>query len=144
MLAESSDAELKLFCYEGDGTVPLRTLLRERYAGKAPPASISLVIGAEGGFSLAEVEKAKEAGEINDEYFANSVDIIMQELRKYREEHKMYENFRVAKGQKVIPLLLLMDDFDEVVGLFEKYGLHIHIATMKDSETLCIENLESI
>lgn len=94
--------------------------------------------------TIREIEKAKEAGEINDEYFANSVDIIMQELRKYREEHKMYENFRVAKGQKVIPLLLLMDDFDEVVGLFEKYGLHIHVATMKDRETLCIENLESI
>ena len=62
MLEAAADVELKLFCYEGDGTVPLRTLLRERFPDGRMPESVALVIGAEGGFSLAEVDAAKNAG----------------------------------------------------------------------------------
>lgn len=58
MLREAATAELALFCYEGDGTRPIKELLSK---GKTP-ASISLVIGAEGGFSLEEVALAREAG----------------------------------------------------------------------------------
>ena len=61
MLAEA-DADLKLFFYEGDGTRPLRELLDSLYAGQARPERIAVVIGSEGGFSLAETEAAKAAG----------------------------------------------------------------------------------
>ncbi len=62
MLADAAKSELVLFFYEGDGTVPLRKLLSERYGEGKIPKDISLIIGAEGGFSLAEVEKAKAHG----------------------------------------------------------------------------------
>ena len=60
----ASKADIALFCYEGDGTVSLRQFLGEKKAqlsGIDNP-SISVVIGSEGGFSLAEVEAAKSAG----------------------------------------------------------------------------------
>jgi 16S rRNA (uracil1498-N3)-methyltransferase len=66
-LAEASEADIKLFCYEGDDTRSLRTLLSEEKAkfetsdaSRIP--SVSIIIGSEGGFSLSEVEKAKNAG----------------------------------------------------------------------------------
>jgi hypothetical protein len=93
---------------------------------------------------IREIEKAKETENTNEEDFANSVDVVMQELRQYRQEHKMYERFRVAKGQKVIPLLLIMNDFDEIIGLFDKCGLRIHTVTMQDEETACFENLVGV
>ncbi|MBQ8508382.1 MAG: 16S rRNA (uracil(1498)-N(3))-methyltransferase [Clostridia bacterium] len=58
MLKEASGCELKLFFYEGDGTVSLRGLL-EGIDGQ--PESIAIIVGAEGGFSLREVETAREA-----------------------------------------------------------------------------------
>lgn len=66
MLSEAGDADIKLFCYEGDETVSMRSLLAEERAklsanGVETP-SISVVVGSEGGFSLAEVEKARAAG----------------------------------------------------------------------------------
>lgn len=66
MLKRASDADIRLFCYEGDGTVPLKEALKGaaaefRSVCDRPPV-ISAVIGSEGGFSLSEVEKAKEAG----------------------------------------------------------------------------------
>ncbi len=65
-LQAASEAHIKLFCYEGDGTVSLHDALAEakadcREQGVELP-TVSIVIGSEGGFSLAEVEKAKNAG----------------------------------------------------------------------------------
>lgn len=68
MLKRASEADIKLFCYEGDGTRSMKEVLSEERAGLASIKSadelltISVVIGSEGGFSLAEVEKAREAG----------------------------------------------------------------------------------
>ncbi len=63
MLNEAAKADLRLFFYEGDGTVSLRKYLTEKYpSGAKGIGSISVVIGAEGGFSIAETEAAKEAG----------------------------------------------------------------------------------
>jgi 16S rRNA (uracil1498-N3)-methyltransferase len=57
-IADASKAELFIFCYEGDGTVSIKDILKENSSAK----SISVMIGAEGGFSLKEVERAREAG----------------------------------------------------------------------------------
>jgi 16S rRNA (uracil1498-N3)-methyltransferase len=57
-IADASKSELFIFCYEGDGTVSIKDILKENSSAK----SISVMIGAEGGFSLKEVEKAREAG----------------------------------------------------------------------------------
>ena len=63
MLKRASMSDLCLFCYEGDGTLPLGKLLREvDIEHKDRGYIVSVVIGSEGGFSLAEVEKAREAG----------------------------------------------------------------------------------
>lgn len=63
MLKRASMSDLCLFCYEGDGTLPLGKLLREvDIEHKDRGYTVSVVIGSEGGFSLAEVEKAREAG----------------------------------------------------------------------------------
>lgn len=59
MLKEAASADLPLFFYEGEGTVPLSVLLARQ---PAVPARIALVIGAEGGFSPEEVNAACEAG----------------------------------------------------------------------------------
>lgn len=66
-LEEASDADIKLFCYEGDGTVSLHGFLAEEKARLSREKTeslpkISILIGSEGGFSLAEVERAREAG----------------------------------------------------------------------------------
>ena len=63
MLKRASMSDICLFCYEGDGTVPLGKILRDiDLEHKERGYSVSVVIGSEGGFSLAEVEKAREAG----------------------------------------------------------------------------------
>lgn len=62
MLKDAAESELVLFFYEGDGTVSLRELLESKYEKGIAPESISVIIGSEGGFSLREVEMAKEAG----------------------------------------------------------------------------------
>ncbi|MBQ7334967.1 MAG: 16S rRNA (uracil(1498)-N(3))-methyltransferase [Clostridia bacterium] len=62
----AAQADLALFCYEGDGTEPIPAVLRKFHAeakGAEAPV-ISLMIGSEGGFSLAEAEAAKRAGMI--------------------------------------------------------------------------------
>lgn len=62
MLSDAMGSELVLFFYEGDGTVSLRKLLTKKYADGSLPESVSVIIGSEGGFSLAEVEAARAAG----------------------------------------------------------------------------------
>ena len=60
VLIEASRSDLCLFCYEGDSTQPLRTVLREFEDGL--PKSISVIIGSEGGFSINEAAAAKAMG----------------------------------------------------------------------------------
>lgn len=64
MLKSAAKSDIALFCYEGDGTKPLKSAIEEakkEIFNKGIP-TISIVIGSEGGFSLAEVERAKAAG----------------------------------------------------------------------------------
>ena len=60
MLDMASQSDLALFCYEGDGTRPLGTILKE--AGERGFSSVSVIVGSEGGFSLREAEAAQKAG----------------------------------------------------------------------------------
>ncbi len=60
MLLQASQQDLVLFCYEGDGTKPLGQLLRE--TRPKADASVAIVIGSEGGFSLREVQQANDKG----------------------------------------------------------------------------------
>ncbi len=61
---EASRAQIALFCYEGEGTEPLPTVLKRCKAELAADAvpTVSLLIGSEGGFSPSEAEAAKQAG----------------------------------------------------------------------------------
>ena len=64
MLDAAENSDIKLFCYEGDGTRSLREEIRaRRESGElADGVDIAIVIGSEGGFSLREVETARERG----------------------------------------------------------------------------------
>jgi len=55
---QASEADLPLFCYEGEGTVPLTRICRNT----DKPATIALFIGPEGGFADKEVSSAQTAG----------------------------------------------------------------------------------
>ena len=57
MLNEAKQAELPLFCFEGEGTRSLPALLPD-----TPPKTVSVVTGSEGGFSEDEAEAARSAG----------------------------------------------------------------------------------
>lgn len=63
-IQSAAEADIKLFCYEGDGTEALGTVLRRERArfDRDFEPTVSIVIGSEGGFSLAEVQAAKDAG----------------------------------------------------------------------------------
>ncbi len=58
MLREAKEADLPLFCYEGEGTTPLGQILGEAKA----PRSVSCIVGSEGGFSQGEANEALHAG----------------------------------------------------------------------------------
>ena len=49
-------ADLPLFCYEADGTLPLGKLLRKDVS------EVSVIVGSEGGFSEKEAALAKDKG----------------------------------------------------------------------------------
>ena len=57
-LGMANESELRLFCYEGEGTESLRAVLSE----KSEAESISVMVGSEGGFSAEEAALAKERG----------------------------------------------------------------------------------
>lgn len=65
-ISEAAKADVALFCYEGDDTRSLKDFLSEKKAKLAENGitepTVSIVIGSEGGFSIAEVEQAKAAG----------------------------------------------------------------------------------
>ena len=64
VIEAAAQADIPLFCYEGDGTRPLPQVLKhlrgELGEGRIP--TVSAVIGSEGGFSQAEAEAARAAG----------------------------------------------------------------------------------
>lgn len=64
MLAEAARAGLVLFCYEGEGTLPIGKVLdafvAERRGGALP--DVAVIVGSEGGFSPEEAARAKAAG----------------------------------------------------------------------------------
>lgn len=65
MLAAAGEAALGCFCYEGEGTLSMKTLLEKERTSLLADGSrknISLVIGSEGGFSEREAALAKDAG----------------------------------------------------------------------------------
>ncbi len=64
MLDELASADLVLFCYEGEGTLPLPAAV-EAFAAGAPADRkpvIALVVGSEGGFSSEEAARAAAHG----------------------------------------------------------------------------------
>ena len=65
-LSRAVEADLALFCYEGDGTLPLGKVLREHplTPREGRPPRVSLMIGSEGGFSQTEAARAIAAGMI--------------------------------------------------------------------------------
>ena len=60
MLSLASEYDIVLFCYEGEGTLPLGRILSEKMvrnsSGSYP--SVAIIIGSEGGFSPKEVQAA--------------------------------------------------------------------------------------
>ncbi len=60
MLAAATAADLPLFCYEGEGTLPIPRVL----ASHPSPRAVAVIVGAEGGFSPDEAEAAQRAGAI--------------------------------------------------------------------------------
>ncbi len=58
MLSRLGEFDLVLFCYEGDGTTPLRRVL-ESCEGVG---TVAVIVGSEGGFSPAEAEKIRTKG----------------------------------------------------------------------------------
>lgn len=63
MLCEASKCELAIFCYEKEHERMLGSVLES--FGKAPPRSVAIVVGPEGGFSEEEAELAAGAGLIS-------------------------------------------------------------------------------
>jgi len=64
MLQMAAEADLTLFCYEGEGTLPLKTLLREKMPALPTDRipTVAIVIGSEGGFSKVEAQRAQNEG----------------------------------------------------------------------------------
>ena len=60
MIRLASESDLCLFCYEGEGTLPLGQVLREALAERKD-LSVSVIIGSEGGFSPEEVRRVSDA-----------------------------------------------------------------------------------
>ncbi len=63
MLESAKKSDVCIFCYEGEGTLPLGKILSELSLDeKERDFEISVVIGSEGGFSINEAERARECG----------------------------------------------------------------------------------
>ncbi|MBQ8817987.1 MAG: 16S rRNA (uracil(1498)-N(3))-methyltransferase [Clostridia bacterium] len=63
-LKMACDSELKLFCYEGDGTEALGKIISEKLCQNADGEypDVAVIIGSEGGFSINEAQRAKDNG----------------------------------------------------------------------------------
>ena len=65
MLETASQADLVLFCYEADGTLPLPRVLNDRLPIISPTESrptVAIIVGSEGGFSPDEAAEAARRG----------------------------------------------------------------------------------
>lgn len=62
MLERAAQADLPLFCYEGEGTRSLADALRNAKLSTDHTPTVSLVVGSEGGFSPEEAAAARERG----------------------------------------------------------------------------------
>lgn len=62
MIEEASKAEIKLFCYEAEGTLSIGKQLKSALKDAGDKPTVSIVVGPEGGFSKKEAEKAANAG----------------------------------------------------------------------------------
>lgn len=60
MLSFAGEADLTLFCFEGEGTVPISRILQT--AKPKCGSHIALIVGSEGGFSLSEAASARARG----------------------------------------------------------------------------------
>lgn len=61
MMESSFSSDAVLFCYEGEGTLPMGVALKELKAS-ADIKDIAIIIGSEGGFSPAEAKLMEESG----------------------------------------------------------------------------------
>lgn len=62
MLDEAEKADICLFCYEAEGTLPIGRQLKAALEGVEGIPSIAIIVGPEGGFSKTEYEKARDRG----------------------------------------------------------------------------------
>ena len=64
MLRLACECDVRLFCYEGDGTVPLGQAIKERLVPDSEEnyPTVAVVIGSEGGFSQKEAQEAVLCG----------------------------------------------------------------------------------
>ena len=62
MLAEAAKADVRIFCYEAEGTLPIGKLLKSALKDAGDTPSVAIVVGPEGGFSKTEYEKARDRG----------------------------------------------------------------------------------
>lgn len=60
-ISDAKKSDLALFCYEGDGTVSLKSVLD----GASDAKTVSVIVGCEGGFSIEEAKTAKSSGLIS-------------------------------------------------------------------------------
>ena len=58
MLRRTGECDLALFCYEGEGVLPIGRILPEHPA----PRAVAVIVGSEGGFAPEEAEAASKAG----------------------------------------------------------------------------------
>ena len=58
VLKRGIEADVSIFCYEGDGTGSLKKILE----GAPDAKTVSVVVGCEGGFSSKEAKAAEDAG----------------------------------------------------------------------------------
>lgn len=64
-LSAAKDNDLILFCYEGDGTTSLGSILKNSFSNEnTAPKSIAIFVGSEGGFSINEAKLAKSCGAV--------------------------------------------------------------------------------
>lgn len=61
MLKSASQSDVVLFCYEGEGTLPMANALKKLRFQKEIN-DLSIIIGSEGGFSPSEVTEAEKCG----------------------------------------------------------------------------------
>jgi 16S rRNA (uracil1498-N3)-methyltransferase len=61
MVKSAQMSDIVLFCYEGEGTVPLKRALSQ-LRNKKTINDISIIIGSEGGFTPSEAQRAADLG----------------------------------------------------------------------------------